>query len=114
MEQSELIISFEDTSLAEANILAEDLRKTLITTHPDVSVKRVRKEQDTMDFGSILAIILGTKAVIAVAEGLGAWLKQHQRASIRIERPDGTIVAENITSRQALELAKLLTTDRQP
>jgi hypothetical protein len=104
----QFVIRFQDTSLAEANVLAESLRDAILDSHPDVSVKTQRDDPSLQDFGATLVLLLGAPAVVVVAKGIEQWLKRHQSASVRIEGPDGIIVAENVTGNQAVELAKLL------
>ena len=107
---TQYVIKFESTSVAEAGDLAEDLREAILDAHPDVSAERRRDDSNTMDFGATLAVLLGTPAVIAVAKGIQDWLERHQSAKLRIERPDGTVVVENLTGQQAVDLVKYLET----
>lgn len=107
----QFIIKFQDLSLAEANILAESLRDTILDSHPGVSVERRRDDQSSQDFGATLVLLLGAPAVIAVAKGIEQWLKRHQSARLRFELPNGTILAENLTGNQVIELVKLLQKD---
>lgn len=102
------VIKFQDISLAEANILAESLRDAILDSYPGVRVERRRDDQSTQDFGATLILLLGAPAAVAVAKGIEQWLKRYQSAKLRIEQPDGTIIAENLTGKQVIELAKLL------
>ena len=112
METSkQFVIRFQDTSLAEANILAENLRDAILDSHPGVSVQKQRDDQSSQDFGATLILLLAAPAVVAVAKGIEHWLKLYQSARVRIERPDGSIIAENVTGNQVVELAKLLQKD---
>src|SRR4030095_1970220 len=102
------VIRFQDASMAEAGVFAADLRETILDAHPDVSAERQRLDSTAQDFGTSLAVVIGTPAILAVAKGIQTWLKRHHAAKIRIERPNGTIVAENLTGSQVLDLTKLL------
>lgn len=102
------LFKFEEVSVAEAGILAEDLRQAVLDAHPDVAAERKRDDPSAMNFGETLSVILGTQAIVEVGRGVHEWLKRHQSAKIRIERPDGTVVVENLTSRSAVDLVKFL------
>jgi hypothetical protein len=54
--------------------------------------------------------LLGTPAVVAVAKGIESFLSRYQTASIRIriKGPNGSVIVENLTSRQASDLAVTL------
>ena len=108
----QFVIKFEDTSLAEANILAESLRSTILDSHSSVSVERRRDDQSAQDFGATLVLLLGPPSVVAVAKGIEQWLKRYQSAKLRIERPDGTkTIIDNVTPNVIVELVKLLKQD---
>ncbi len=107
MEQLEFMISFPEENVARGNVLAPDLREAVLDSHPDVEATVKRSDPGSMDFGTTLAVVLSGKAIIAVAKGIQEWLKAHRRVTVKIERPDGTIVAENLTGGQALDLVRL-------
>src|SRR5260221_10981239 len=74
---------------------------------PDIEVRQKRSDDRTQDFGATLVLILGAPAVVVVAKALGDWLKLRNSAKITIKK-DGQVVAENLTSNDALKLAELL------
>ena len=102
----EFQIEFENVDLAEAGQLAEDLKDYVLTADASVEASWKRRDQSSMDFGASLVLLLGTPAVIAVAKGLERFLARYQTASIRITGPDGSVVIDNVTSRQASDLAE--------
>jgi hypothetical protein len=111
MEQSgriALTVRFPQASVAEAGILAEDLRTALLDVHPAVFAERLRTDEANMDFGAALSLLLATPAITAVAKGIQAWLTRHNAAKLRIEGPDGRLIVENLTAGQVLDLAELL------
>ena len=57
-----------------------------------------------MDTGTLLAILLGTPAVIALAKGIADFLRK-ERASIRIEA-DGKVIATGLRSEDAAKIAE--------
>jgi hypothetical protein len=107
MEEQKYLITFEDISVAEANRYASELRNALLDATTDIEVYQTRSDDRTQDFGATLVLILGTPAVLAVAKALGDWLKLRNSAKITIDK-DGQVIAENLTSKDALKLAELL------
>ena len=108
MDEQTYIITFDNTSAADANRYAEELRQALLDASPDVEVQRRRDDSRTQDFGSTLVLLLGTPAVGAIITVIGNWLALRNRASITVKRADEQIVVQNITSKKAGELAQLL------
>lgn len=107
MKTHKLIVHFDETSQARANQYASELRENLLDLYlQDVSVDVVRESQNTMDLGGILEIVLAAPAVVALARGIQAWLSKRPTASIRIVRPDGTVIA--IAAEDSRNLAKIV------
>ena len=107
-ESKMFLIKFEKTSVSEAGTLAEDLRQVILDAHPDTSAARRRDDSSSMDFGTMLEVMLAAPAIIAVAKGVQAWLERHHAVTLRVEKPDGTLIAENLTPKRAVELARLM------
>lgn len=103
-----LQIEFENVDAAEAGRLAESLRDYVLNADPSVEATRRRQDQSAMDFGASLALLLGAPAIVAVAKGIESFLERYRTACIRITRPDGSIIVENLTSREAVQLAAKL------
>jgi Effector Associated Constant Component 1 len=109
MSEHTYVIKFEGTSLADANRYADDLRDALLDVSPEIRVAVKRDDPSTMDFGGTLVVVLGTSAVIAIAKGIQSWLQRRDTATITIETPNGKAIAQNISGRNAVRLAELLT-----
>lgn len=103
-----LVVEFEGVDAAEASAMARELREVLLDADPSVSINFLREDGTAQDLGSILAVILGAKAVTAVAKGIGAYLRLRRSASLRIKCKGGEVVASNLTAERAVELAKLI------
>jgi len=56
MDEQTYIITFDNTSAADANRYAEELRHALLDASPDVEVHRRRDDSHTQDFGSTLVL----------------------------------------------------------
>ena len=78
---TDLLLSFVDSSTADGNRFASSLAEALRDVDASVVVDRVRERSDTQDFGASLAVVLGTAAATAIAEGIGAWLARKFRSA---------------------------------
>jgi hypothetical protein len=103
-----LIVEFEDATPAEAASMARELQQILLDADPSVSTELIREEGNAQDLGSILAVLLGAKAVVVVAKGIVDYLKLRRSASIRIKCKGGEVIAAKLTAERAIELAKLI------
>jgi hypothetical protein len=97
-------IRFEGVSAHEAGTKARGLRQELLNASPDVSVSLAKDDPTNQDFGGTLVLLLGTPAVLAVANGIAAFL-QRGRAKITISK-SGAVVAENVTGEDAARIAE--------
>lgn len=108
MDQQAYIITFENGSAADANRWASEFREYILDATSDAEVEQQRDNLYSQDLGSILSIVLGAPAVVAVAKVLGNWLTLHRQVSITIKTSQGEIIGKNLTSKDALKLAELL------
>jgi hypothetical protein len=108
MTELRYTIHFEGLEARDAGVAAESLRRTLIDEAPGIEVRRGRSDQDAMDFGSTLVVILAAPAVVQVAKGIAAWLGRTHSSKVTITRSDGKVVVENIGAREAASLAERL------
>jgi hypothetical protein len=113
MNESTYLITFDDASPADANRYADELRNAILDATPDIVVQRRRNDPHAQDFGATLIVILGTPAAAAVVTAIGNWLKLRQRASITWKTEDEHILVQNITSKDAAQLAQLLLTKKE-
>ena len=108
MDQQTYLVTFEGVSPADAHRYAEELRNALLDATPDLTVQRRRDNPLTQDFGATLVLTLGTPAVVAVVTAVGNWLKLRNSASLTWKTADGQMIVQNITSKNATELAQRL------
>jgi hypothetical protein len=109
MEQSSrYIIRFDEMEPADAGRAADSLRRSIQEVDPTIEAKRIRTSDEAMDFGASLAVIIATPAVLALAKGISNWLARTHTSKLTLIGPDGRTVVENISSRDAADLAKKL------
>jgi hypothetical protein len=88
------------------------LRNAILDATADIVIQRKRNDRHAQDFGATLMLILGTPAAAAVVTAVGNWLKLRQSASITWKTEDEQILVQNITSKDAAQLAQLLLTKK--
>jgi hypothetical protein len=114
MSNNELFIRFEDVTGAEAGVEAQRLQEVLLDSAPDINVRLKRERSDTMDMGATLVLLLGTPAVIAVAKGIAAYVKQRGsrpgKVAIEQRNADGTsrVVVIDADSADIAKIAEAL------
>jgi histidyl-tRNA synthetase len=113
MNEYTYLITFDDASPADANQYTDELRNAILDATPDIMVRRKRSDSHAQDFGATLILILGTPAAAAVVTAIGNWLKLRQSASITWKTENEQILVQNITSRDAVQLAQLLLTKNE-
>jgi hypothetical protein len=50
-------------------------------------------------------------AIVAIARGITRWLSSYKRATITIQRAGGSIIAQNVSSKDISEVLQMLTRD---
>jgi hypothetical protein len=109
MEQSSrYTIRFDKMEPADAGRATESLRRSLQEVDPTIQAKPIRADDEAMDFGASLAVILATPAIVALAKGISNWLARTHTSKLTVIGPDGKIIVENIGARDATDLANKL------
>ena len=108
MDQHTYLITFEGVSPADAHRYADELRNVLLDATPDITVQRKRNDPHVQDFGTTLVLALGTPAMAAMAAAIGNWLKLRHNTCLTFKSADEQIIVQNITSKDATQLAQLL------
>jgi len=97
-------IRFEGLSAAQAGIKAAKLRRELLDVSPEVSVSLAKDDPTSQDFGATLILVLGTPAILAVANGIASYIAR-DRAKIVISE-NGKVVAEGVSGDDAARIAE--------
>jgi hypothetical protein len=101
-------VRFDGLEAADAGRAAESLRRTLQEVDPTIQAKRVRSDQDAMDIGTTLEIVLAAPAIVELAQGISDWLRRTHSSKVTLIGQDGTTIVENISAREAAGLAAIL------
>jgi hypothetical protein len=111
MDQSiRYTIRFDGLEAADASRAAESLRRSLLEIDPTIKAKQARTDEEAMDFGTSLAVILATPAVITLAKGISNWLARTPTSKLTVIGPNGKTIVENISAKDAADLAEKLQT----
>jgi hypothetical protein len=107
------VVEFPEASKVDAGDNAKDLKIELDNAAADArvasSVHLAKADPNAQDPGTILAVILGAKASIALATGIALWMRRKNQAYIRIRYPDGKHVdISGVESRDVSKIAQVL------
>jgi len=105
-EERKIEIYFEDATLAERGIKASNLRDHILENFSDVKIDIKKEDPTTQDLGTILVLILGAPAVVAIARGIADYLRR-DRGKITITK-DGTVVAEGLSGDDAARITEAM------
>ena len=87
-----------DTTLADANRLAEDLQDYIERTE-GVKLERIKDNENAQDFGATLVLVLGTPAILAIARGIQTWLGKRNNVTVTVKTPKGEIKATGVSGK---------------
>lgn len=88
-----LLIRFDGMSSADANRAAVELRKQLRSKMgSEVTIDQVKENEETQDFGTTLAVVLGTPFAVALAKGVRDYIAK-RGCRIVLETPQGKLIA---------------------
>ena len=90
-ERVEFVITFPESSPAEATSASQELAELMLNKVDDVSATIRRDRADTQDLGSTLVLLFGSGAAVAIAKGLQVFLAK-RGTKIKITGPAGEIV----------------------
>jgi hypothetical protein len=103
--------SDELAATEEARRLADDLRDRTGVLAAD----RRKADEQTMDLGSIVAVLATSGATVAIAQGLADWLRRRRGTQLTIERTSSSgsikVVVERIDPEAALRITELVSGD---
>jgi hypothetical protein len=108
-------IGFDSASAVEAGKYADELRRYILDAAPEVEIERIRTDPEAQDFGTSLAVILASPAIIAVAQGIRMWLARRSSSKVKLKVGNRVLEVDNIRARDAATLAHELSamTERQ-
>jgi hypothetical protein len=103
METATLFLNVHAGSTAEATELAADLEASLNRHIRGIDTSLQKERDDTLDPGTLVVAILGTKFAVELAKTLHAWLMRNSSATISIGA-NGKLDIKNLTFEQVEKL----------
>ncbi len=85
-----IAIRFPELELSDAGRAARNLREQILDDAPGVDADVRKDDSSTMDFGATLILVLGTPAVVALAQGIAKWMMR-ERTVLEIESDGKTV-----------------------
>lgn len=107
------VIEFPDISPSQAGFYAEKLENDLRNAREDegmmCEIQRIRVSPETQDLGTVIAIVLGAEATVAIAKGIAKWLYRNNQAALRIKKHDGSeVMITNLESENVEGIVRAL------
>jgi hypothetical protein len=113
MTQQSVEITFPDVSPDVANSLAESLAEDIRGNVKDgglpVDPEIIRTDPTAQDFGTTLTILLGTPAVIILANAVRDWARRTNRSDVII---NGKII-KNLESKDVADVVKAMNSNKE-
>jgi hypothetical protein len=116
MDNSLVTVHFPDATVAERNLLAEELRGLLLESGWGRDLLAVEREQSaTQDVGTILTVILSSGAVVAFAKGLATFAsKSASRITVTLPTGESIVITGDATShKKAAEIISAALTPKR-
>ncbi|QHI35135.1 hypothetical protein IMCC3317_04810 [Kordia antarctica] len=97
MKEQKTLISFDNVSFRDKQVLANELAN-ILSKSADLQNELLKERPNTQDAGTIIAVILGAPAVVAVSKGIVNWLIKHREVKLTFKKGDSEFHVENISS----------------
>jgi hypothetical protein len=107
-----LRITVEADDSATASRQAQALQRLLSEVGPPATIERVRTNDETLDGGATLAVILASPVLLELARCLRMFLQRYNSAQVTITDEHGSAVAKNVSARTVAELMREWSTRR--
>jgi|SRR5271163_2322290 len=97
MPSEPFTITLSGLSESEQEKAAADLARTIKRSDQSADVEIREETRPAMDFGASLAVVLGSGAAVAVAQGIRAWMGRWQNASITMSDNHRKVQIERVS-----------------
>ena len=105
---TELILAFPGESTSRANKLASSLCQAIASRGFSDSVERLRKDDSSMDAGTLLSVVLGAPSLAMLVTAIKDWALRNYRGTVEISRGETIVKLENIAIADVDELVRAL------
>jgi hypothetical protein len=108
----ELQITVEADDSATASRQAQALQRLLLEEGPPANVERIRANDQTLDGGATLAVILASPVLLELARCLRVFLQRYNSSHVTITDEHGSIVATNVSAATVADLTREWSSER--
>ncbi|CAG4898207.1 hypothetical protein [Paraburkholderia saeva] len=106
MEQSTITFQVEGETSRDANLLVDDLMGILNRNVRNIQLNRLKEDPTTLDPGTVIVAVLGTKFALELAKTLHAWLMRNHTAKLKIGDLEITGVSNATVETVAMEVLR--------
>ncbi|MER8185253.1 hypothetical protein [Kitasatospora sp. NPDC094015] len=108
---ADLAVAVVGVSRAEQDAAADELTESLAERAPALVATRVKPDGLTQDAGTVLAVVLGSSSVTALATGLASWLRRRSefRLVLKRRRRNGETVEVTLQGRPDEHTERMVT-----
>lgn len=99
-----IYITFDGLTPGEAQEIVQEMNTDI--EEQGIRTEIIKERKDTQELGTILAIILGSKAIVEIAKGIADYIRKRSEVKITVKKEDGTVLIENARSK---DIAPVLT-----
>jgi len=94
-----IYLHLDNVTVKDGNLKAIELKNSIKRATGE-DLKLIKKKQNTQDAGTILEIVLTSKAILEIAKGIGVWIGKNGGVNVSYKDSAGTeIMAKNIDSK---------------
>lgn len=97
MENEAIVLQVHCENSRDENVLVNGLMDELNANVRGIRLDRRKEDPDTLDPGTVILAILGTKFALELARTLHSWLMRNQSATLTIGK-DGEIHATGVSA----------------
>lgn len=106
MERSAITFQVEGDTSRNANIFVDDLMRVLNVNIRGIQLDRLKEDPTTLDPGTVIVAILGTKFALELAKTLHAWLMRNHAAKLKFGDFEITGVSDTTVEAIAMEVLR--------
>jgi hypothetical protein len=107
-----LQVTVEADDPATASRQSQALQRLLLEEGLSATIERVRTNDETLDGGTTLAVILASPVLLELARCLRMFLQRHNASEITITDEHGSVIAKNVSAATVSEVTRMWSAKR--
>jgi hypothetical protein len=94
VQQAKIVVRGTDS--ADSDRLTTDLIQTLRRGDGVLPLERRKSDDQTLDLGATVAVLVGSPAAATVAYGIAAWIARHRGVEVEVRMADRQMRLKNV------------------